>query len=41
MDFNDGEKTYDGWSLHDELVDQEPLFNKEKNHATDIHFEEE
>ena len=41
MDFNDGEKTYDGWSLHDELVDQEPFFNKEKNHATDIHFEEE
>jgi hypothetical protein len=39
MDFNDGEKTYDGWSLHDELVDQEPLFNKEKNYATDIHLD--
>jgi hypothetical protein len=38
MNFNDGEKTHDEWTLRDELKEQEPLYSKEKNHGTDIHL---
>jgi hypothetical protein len=38
MNFNDGEKIIDEWTLHNELMEQEELFSKEKNYGTDIHL---